>query len=97
MHISYLVKLIHFRVKELFKLIVDHNSQLHCLQMELYTHGKSLKSIYYYYFLLFVWIIFRGKGDYFRLGHGSNDHVRKPKPVNGLHGKKVIQFATGLH
>ncbi|XP_050522470.1 E3 ubiquitin-protein ligase HERC2 [Daktulosphaira vitifoliae] len=43
---------------------------------------------------LYTW----GKGDYFRLGHGSNDHIRKPKPVSGLHGKKIIQFSTGsLH
>ncbi|XP_050428032.1 E3 ubiquitin-protein ligase HERC2 [Adelges cooleyi] len=43
---------------------------------------------------LYTW----GKGDYFRLGHGTNDHVRKPKPVSGLHGKRVVHFATGsLH
>jgi len=40
--------------------------------------------------------IFRGKGDYFRLGHGSSEHVRKPKPVSGLQGKKIVQFSTGL-
>lgn len=40
---------------------------------------------------------YRGKGDYFRLGHGNNDHVRKPKPVNGLQGKKVVQFSTGFN
>lgn len=39
-HISYLVKLNHFRARESFKLIVDHSSQLHCQQMEHYTHGK---------------------------------------------------------
>ncbi|XP_060835591.1 E3 ubiquitin-protein ligase HERC2 isoform X3 [Rhopalosiphum padi] len=43
---------------------------------------------------LYTW----GKGDYFRLGHGFSDHVRKPKPVSGLQGKKIVQFSTGsLH
>lgn len=41
---------------------------------------------------------FRGKGDYHRLGHGSDDHVRRPRQVQGLQGKKVIAIATGsLH
>lgn len=40
----------------------------------------------------------RGKGDYHRLGHGSDDHVRRPRQVQGLQGKKVIAIATGsLH
>lgn len=39
-----------------------------------------------------------GKGDYYRLGHGSDQHVRKPAPVHGLRGKKVIHVAVGaLH
>ncbi|KAI8508669.1 E3 ubiquitin-protein ligase herc2, partial [Branchiostoma belcheri] len=39
-----------------------------------------------------------GKGDYFRLGHGSDAHVRKPQIVEGLRGKKVIHVAVGaLH
>ncbi len=43
-------------------------------------------------------VIFRGKGDYHRLGHGSDDHVRRPRQVQGLQGKKVIAIATGsLH
>uniref|UniRef100_A0A2H8TU70 HECT-type E3 ubiquitin transferase n=1 Tax=Melanaphis sacchari TaxID=742174 RepID=A0A2H8TU70_9HEMI len=43
---------------------------------------------------LYTW----GKGDYFRLGHGFSDHVRKPKIVSGLQGKKIVQFSTGsLH
>ena len=42
--------------------------------------------------------VFRGKGDYHRLGHGSDDHVRRPRQVQGLQGKKVIAIATGsLH
>ncbi|XP_044756400.1 E3 ubiquitin-protein ligase HERC2 [Coccinella septempunctata] len=39
-----------------------------------------------------------GKGDYHRLGHGSSDHVRRPKKVSALQGKKIISIATGsLH
>ena len=39
-----------------------------------------------------------GKGDYYRLGHGSDQHVRKPSPVQGLRGKKVVHVAVGaLH
>ena len=40
----------------------------------------------------------RGKGDYFRLGHGSDDHVRRPRIVEALEGKRVISVACGsLH
>ncbi|XP_018562377.1 E3 ubiquitin-protein ligase HERC2 isoform X2 [Anoplophora glabripennis] len=39
-----------------------------------------------------------GKGDYHRLGHGTGDHVRRPKKVAALQGKKIICIATGsLH
>lgn len=39
-----------------------------------------------------------GKGDYHRLGHGTDDHVRKPRRVSALQGKKVIDIACGsLH
>jgi len=40
----------------------------------------------------------RGKGDYHRLGHGTDDHVRRPRKVSSLHNKKVISIAVGsLH
>ena len=40
----------------------------------------------------------RGKGDYFRLGHGTDAHVRKPQLVEGLKGKKIVHVAVGaLH
>ncbi|XP_040568701.2 LOW QUALITY PROTEIN: E3 ubiquitin-protein ligase HERC2-like [Lepeophtheirus salmonis] len=43
---------------------------------------------------VFTW----GKGDYHRLGHGTEDHVRRPKKVASLQSKKVISIATGsLH
>jgi E3 ubiquitin-protein ligase HERC2 len=39
-----------------------------------------------------------GKGDYYRLGHGSDQHVRKPTPIQGLRGKKIVHVAVGaLH
>ena len=54
-----------------------------------------------FYSILFYSILLctsRGKGDYHRLGHGSDDHVRRPRQVQGLQGKKVIAIATGsLH
>lgn len=41
---------------------------------------------------------FRGKGDYHRLGHGTDDHVRRPRRVSALQGKKVVDIACGsLH
>ena len=44
---------------------------------------------------VFTW----GKGDYHRLGHGTDDHVRRPRKVAApLQGKKVVSVATGsLH
>ena len=42
-------------------------------------------------------VMHRGKGDYHRLGHGSDEHVRRPKKVAALQGKKVICIATGTH
>ncbi|XP_017066913.1 probable E3 ubiquitin-protein ligase HERC2 [Drosophila eugracilis] len=39
-----------------------------------------------------------GKGDYYRLGHGGDQHVRKPQPIGGLQGRRVIHVAVGaLH
>lgn len=39
-----------------------------------------------------------GKGDYHRLGHGNSDHIRRPKKVAALQGKKIVSIATGsLH
>lgn len=61
-----------------------------------YIHGKK-KNFSYTIASIKYYRNYRGKGDYFRLGHGSNDHVRKPKPVSGLHGKKIVQFSTGLN
>ena len=46
----------------------------------------------YFFFLL------RGKGDYYRLGHGTDSHVRKPQLVEGLKGHKIVDVAVGaLH
>ena len=43
---------------------------------------------------VFTW----GKGDYHRLGHGTDDHVRRPRKVAALQGKRIVSIATGsLH
>uniref|UniRef100_A0A3B3D0M2 E3 ubiquitin-protein ligase HERC2 n=1 Tax=Oryzias melastigma TaxID=30732 RepID=A0A3B3D0M2_ORYME len=43
-------------------------------------------------------VVWTGKGDYFRLGHGTDVHVRKPQIVEGLRGKKIVHVAVGaLH
>ena len=44
--------------------------------------------------LVWTW----GKGDYYRLGHGADQHVRKPTVVESLRGKRIIHVAVGaLH
>lgn len=49
-------------------------------------------------FCFYFCVCFRGKGDYFRLGHGTDVHVRKPQVVEGLRGKKIVHVAVGaLH
>ena len=41
---------------------------------------------------------FRGKGDFYRLGHGTDNHVREPKLIEGLRGKHIVDIAVGaLH
>lgn len=45
--------------------------------------------------LLMVNCVYRGKGDYHRLGHGVDEHVRRPKKVMALQGKKIIAISTG--
>lgn len=40
----------------------------------------------------------RGKGDYYRLGQGSDKHVRRPKLVESLRNKVVVDVSVGsLH
>ena len=39
-----------------------------------------------------------GKGDYFRLGHNSDSHVRRPQVVEALREWKIVDVAVGaLH
>ena len=49
--------------------------------------------------LTFTFFVNRGKGDYYRLGHGDDSHQRTPKRVMGaLASKKVVDIACGsLH
>ena len=54
------------------------------------------------YHTLITYLFFvndRGKGDYYRLGHGDDSHQRIPKRVMGvLASKKVVDIACGsLH
>lgn len=59
----------------------------------MFTLGKYLYSI------LTCIYIFRGKGDYYRLGHGDDSHQRTPCRVLGLlANEKVIDIGCGsLH
>nr|CAB3252595.1 ZF(ZZ)-8 zinc finger protein [Phallusia mammillata] len=44
--------------------------------------------------LVWTW----GKGDYYRLGHGSDQHVRRPQVVETLRNMKIVDVAVGaLH
>lgn len=48
--------------------------------------------------LLIGLILFRGKGDFYRLGHGNDLHNREPKLVEALDGKQIVDVAVGaLH
>ena len=38
----------------------------------------------------------RGKGDFYRLGHGCDVHHREPRLVEGLVGKKIVDVAVGV-
>ena len=39
-----------------------------------------------------------GKGEFYRLGHGTDGHVRTPQVVKALTGKKIVKVAVGsLH
>lgn len=61
---------------------------------------KCFKSIYNHnnYYQIFYLISSALQGDYFRLGHGSDQHIRKPTTIQGLRGKKVVHVAVGaLH
>ena len=44
-------------------------------------------------------MIYRGKGDYYRLGHGNDSHYRSPQLIEGLLKKKtIVEIAVGaLH
>lgn len=58
------------------------------------TNGKQIISS----FLALISSTFRGKGDYHRLGHGTEEHVRHPRKIAALQGKKIVRIATGsLH
>ena len=39
--------------------------------------------------------IFRGKGDHYLLGQGTNDHCKVARLISGLRGKKIIDLTCG--
>ena len=41
---------------------------------------------------VFTW----GKGDYHRLGHGNDDHVRRPKKVAALQVQPHLNFGAKI-
>lgn len=66
------------------------------------NYEMLLKHIMYLYnhndFQIFYLFSSDLQGDYFRLGHGSDQHIRKPTTIQGLRGKKVVHVAVGaLH
>jgi len=72
-------------------LLVDRLNGLGVIQVEC---GAQFSLALTKYGEVWTW----GKGDYFRLGHGNDHHVRKPTLVEGLRGKKIIHVAVGaLH
>lgn len=40
-------------------------------------------------------LLHRGKGDGFKLGHGSEEHCRFPTIVEELRGKRVVDISLG--
>lgn len=40
-------------------------------------------------------ILFRGKGDDFRLGHGSHEHCNIPKVIEALREKSIVDISLG--
>lgn len=72
-------------------LLVDRLNGLGVIQVEC---GAQFSLALTKYGEVWTW----GKGDYFRLGHGNDHHVRKPTLVEGLRGKKIVHVAVGaLH
>ena len=65
----------------------------------MYVIDKTeLKFFNSYYRNIYVFF-YRGKGDYYRLGHGDDSHQRTPKRILGsLANEKVIDIGCGsLH
>ena len=42
-----------------------------------------------------IFNVFRGKGDNYRLGHGTEEHIRLPKQIERFNGKKVKDISVG--
>lgn len=63
------------------------------------TLGDVTKRFFIILSLLFLFVLpNRGKGDYYRLGHGSEEHVRRPKRIFSLESKIITSICCGsLH
>ena len=44
-----------------------------------------------------MWFVIRGNGEGFKLGHGTEDHIRIPRQVEGLTGKHIASLSLGSH
>ncbi len=56
---------------------------------------EDLLSTYGLCFPNYPFLLDRGKGENHRLGHSVEDHVRFPKQVEALNGKKIVDIAVG--
>ena len=76
----------------------EDSDQTGCCQADLSLRLAHMPFRWFCHEVAHVFYFCRGKGDYFRLGHGSDAHVRKPSLVEGLVGKKIVHVAVGaLH
>ena len=66
--------------------------------MEKSLHGIEAMKYLEMFILRIFFVSFRGKGDYYRLGHGTTDAVTTPTAISELEDVCVIQVAVGaLH
>lgn len=64
------------------------------LKNALYNTIVMANILLFEYLQVWTW----GKGDYYRLGHGSDQHVRKPTLLSTLKGVHLVDCAAGaLH
>jgi E3 ubiquitin-protein ligase HERC2 len=57
--------------------------------------GVRRITIVYYRSKWNIYVYYRGKGDNYRLGHGTEEHIRIPKQIEHFGGKKVVDISVG--